>query len=165
MTQPIRRKAVRALILATDTDRVLLMRMEVPDSGKLIWLTPGGGIEKNETALDAVRREVFEETGLQMLPEHKLTPSPIWKRRMTFELYERLYDQSEEIYLLETTTFTPSSEHNPALEESATFRGFKWWSHAEIAKSNDLFVPLAMAQHLTNLLTNGIPNHTIDVGT
>ena len=57
------RPAVRALLLA---DReILLVRLFVPDSGKHIWLAPGGGIEPYEDHRSALIREVWEETGVK----------------------------------------------------------------------------------------------------
>jgi len=50
---------VRAIILNTHGE-VLLQRRS--DNG--LWGLPGGGVELHETALEALRREVYEETGI-----------------------------------------------------------------------------------------------------
>ena len=165
MADLIRRHAVRALILATDTRRVLLIQMWVPDSDTLIWITPGGGIEPGETSHTALIREVYEETGLRTLTQAQLSKQPIWQRRMRFALHNEDYDQSEDIHLLRVKEFTPSASHNPAAKEAQSFRRFKWWSVNEIAQSDDLFVPRTFALHLTRLLNDGHPDHPIDVGT
>ncbi len=57
------RHAVRALILS-DTNEVLFLRMAHPTRGGEFWLLPGGGVRSNEAAVDALKREVWEETGL-----------------------------------------------------------------------------------------------------
>jgi len=38
----------------------------VKDSSSLVWGFPGGSVELTETHAEAVRREVFEETGLRV---------------------------------------------------------------------------------------------------
>jgi ADP-ribose pyrophosphatase YjhB (NUDIX family) len=43
-------------------DRVLLCRHEKP--GKEYWLLPGGGVNSGESLVEALRRELFEEVGL-----------------------------------------------------------------------------------------------------
>lgn len=59
--------AAIGIILNEDSTRVLLVkRKDVP-----IWVLPGGGIEHNETAEEAVIREVEEETGYQIQIERK----------------------------------------------------------------------------------------------
>src|SRR5262245_24284149 len=58
--------AASALVL-DDEGRVLLgRRARAPDEGK--WDTPGGFIEEGEDPLDALRRELREETGLEIAP-------------------------------------------------------------------------------------------------
>jgi ADP-ribose pyrophosphatase YjhB (NUDIX family) len=43
-------------------DRLLLCRHEKP--GKEYWLLPGGGVKSGESLVDALRRELAEEVGL-----------------------------------------------------------------------------------------------------
>ena len=48
-------------------DRALLIRRgHVPEKGQ--WSLPGGALEVGETLLEGVRREVREETGLEVAP-------------------------------------------------------------------------------------------------
>ena len=46
--------------------RLLLCRQEKP--GKQYWLLPGGGVEAGETLMEALRRELREELGIEASP-------------------------------------------------------------------------------------------------
>jgi mutator protein MutT len=61
-TQRIFNPGVRAVIL-NDRDEVLLQRRTDMEC----WGLPAGGVELGETALEALKREVFEETALEVL--------------------------------------------------------------------------------------------------
>ena len=57
------RLAARALILQGDK---LLVVNAYPDGKSDLWCTPGGGVEKGFSVPENLRREVYEETGLQV---------------------------------------------------------------------------------------------------
>ena len=50
------------------------------------WLPPGGHIEKNETPIEAARREVDEETGLRVT---FLSDEHVWVNRWNAKSFER----------------------------------------------------------------------------
>jgi 8-oxo-dGTP diphosphatase len=47
-------------------DRILLIKHREHKSGRSYWILPGGGIEANETEEECVRREINEETNLDV---------------------------------------------------------------------------------------------------
>jgi 8-oxo-dGTP diphosphatase len=60
--------ATVAAIIKNDEDKILLTRRNV-EPFKDQWCLPGGHIDANEKAFDAVVREAKEETGLEFEPE------------------------------------------------------------------------------------------------
>lgn len=71
------RITVKAVVI--DGDRLLLLRRGFR-SGKAkqgLWELPGGGVEKGESPDFSLRREVKEETGLEL---SDLKPALIWNR-------------------------------------------------------------------------------------
>jgi 8-oxo-dGTP pyrophosphatase MutT (NUDIX family) len=68
--QPPKRQRVAAYALilrGVGSDEVLLTRL-APHIRFDGWALPGGGIDHGEDPRDALRREVYEETGLHALP-------------------------------------------------------------------------------------------------
>jgi 8-oxo-dGTP pyrophosphatase MutT (NUDIX family) len=57
------RPAARVICLDAG-NRILLQHWRDPSDGHWIWEPPGGGIEAGESPLQAARRELAEETGL-----------------------------------------------------------------------------------------------------
>jgi len=49
-----------------EKDNKFLLTKEILESGKEYWIVPGGGVEFGENLIDAVKREIKEETNLDI---------------------------------------------------------------------------------------------------
>ena len=77
--QPFVRPTARAVVIDPE-GRVLLFRVLDPRGGdRIYWITPGGGVQGAETFEEAVRREIWEETGFK---DFELGPC-VWERTRT----------------------------------------------------------------------------------
>lgn len=65
---------VRAIVI-NQNNEILLVRHSY-ESG---WFLPGGGVDSNEPIYTAVKRELMEETGIQVIGEPKLFASYVNK--------------------------------------------------------------------------------------
>jgi len=75
-----RDSGVICLILDADDQIILVKQKRIPLSKKTIEM-PAGAIEKNETPLKAVKREVLEETGFYCKSYHLLTKARLMINR------------------------------------------------------------------------------------
>ena len=70
-------------------DHLLMIRHRHHEDGRTYWLVPGGGLEPGESEEDCVRREMREETGLdvqvlRLLVEEPHVPGDIYAWRKTY---------------------------------------------------------------------------------
>ncbi|MFN8168634.1 MAG: NUDIX domain-containing protein [Candidatus Nanopelagicales bacterium] len=148
------------LLLDVD-DRVLLFRAVDPtDPTSVFWYPPGGGIEPGESAGDAARRELLEETG-----QHDVEIGPhIWDRRHVATFAGVTVDVRETWFLARTTTaavdvsgFTEG--------ERATIAEHRWWSVSDLEATGELLTPRNLAGLLHTMLRDGPPETpmTVDV--
>jgi 8-oxo-dGTP pyrophosphatase MutT (NUDIX family) len=152
------RRAARALVLDPD-DRVLLVRFRFPHGD--VWATPGGGIDGDETPLDAVRRELHEEVGLV---DGDIGP-PIWTRTHLFPMPDGRDGQEEAIYLVRITDPDLTGALMTAEELLAEgVVGNAWWTVPELLASDATFAPTRLPTLVADLVANGPPDRPIDVG-
>ncbi|MFZ1626764.1 MAG: NUDIX domain-containing protein [Candidatus Moraniibacteriota bacterium] len=59
--------AVKGIIRNADGNILVVKRSEKDDHKPGVWETPGGGIDHEEAPQEALIREVFEETGLDVM--------------------------------------------------------------------------------------------------
>lgn len=65
MTGPTRTQRLGAYAVVVAGGRMLLTRISVNGYPTGMWTLPGGGVDHGESPHDAVRRELYEETGLR----------------------------------------------------------------------------------------------------
>ena len=122
--------ATVAAIIKNGEDKILLTRRNVePFKGQ--WCLPGGHIDDNEKALDAVVREAKEETGLEFEPEFityldEIVPEHDWhavvlvfagKGRGELAAQEREVTEIGWFSLEEARSLPLAFVHNKILEE------------------------------------------------
>ena len=103
------RRAVRAVLL-TPQVQILLMCAREPVSGRRIWFTPGGGLDAGEDPVAGLRRELLEETGLNL---SHVGPA-IWTRCHEFDWAGRRISQVETYYYAPVARFEPLMLDNPS---------------------------------------------------
>src|SRR5688500_20198536 len=85
---PIVERMAARLIVIDAADRILLLHVQDlsnPQFGTA-WELPGGGMEADETFVDAATRELREETGLEGRPA--CSEAPRWTRRIGHDYSE-----------------------------------------------------------------------------
>lgn len=161
--RPRYRAAVRALLMDPEDGAVLLLHARFPGWKRSRWLVPGGGIDARETPLDALVREVHEETG-RILDRRDVVPAPVWRRRVPYAWQGVHYDQEEHFFLVPSARFEPDTANNPATHETEALLGFDWWTPQAMTASQEQFIPRALAGALAALHRGERPTTPIDVG-
>lgn len=161
--QPPRiREAVRALLL-DDDDNVLLVRWELGPAS--VWGTPGGGIEPDEPAELALRRELAEEVGLL---DYELG-ALVWERTHMVAFINGLWDgQHDRFFVIRHDHFEPRPQLSADQLRAEHLAEMRWWSPAELAafvpSDREFFAPRRLPALLDRLRLDGPPPTPIDTG-
>jgi ADP-ribose pyrophosphatase YjhB (NUDIX family) len=95
-----------------EDDKILLIRHTEHESGRTYWVIPGGGREADETEIECVIREMFEETSLEVGVERLLIVSSIPN--------DHIY-QTRKTYLCNIVSGQPSPGYEPEADAAATY--------------------------------------------
>lgn len=154
--QPQPRISARVILLDPQ-DRVLLFHGTDPQGATARWwFTPGGGVEPGEELAEAARRELIEETSIEV--DLADLQGPIWWRRARFAFNGVDWESTEHYFLVrmperataesevlvDTAGFTP--------EERESVLDHRWWTLDEIRESTETIYPIELAARLATVI-------------
>lgn len=141
MRARVRRATVRVLLL-DDQERMLLFLDSDPGvPGSSWWITPGGGIDPDESELEAVVRELAEETGLDV--EVEVIRGPVARRNVLHGYSDQVVVQKDAFYVVRVPAFDVDTSGHTA-EEQTTMLGSRWWTRGELATTLDEIRPVGL---------------------
>lgn len=161
------RQSCRGLVLAGE--RILLAEHRIGSTGT-VWVGPGGGVEAGESHLEALARELHEETGLVVTADH--VPQLVWVQTAVFpdmraDGYQGVVNH---YFLLGVDQFEPASGVAAGAAGHPEREGIvhlRWWTLGEIEAARGAgvrFSPRALPDLLGPLLRDGAPPSPIAIG-
>lgn len=158
---------MRVLLLDV-ADRVLLQAFVDPEVRRPgaaateapAWFPPGGGLEPGEEPAAGLARELLEETGFD-----DVAWGPwVWRRSVDLLLHGEVRRFEEDYRLAHVALERPTPRPTAfGPWEAHTFRGYRWWTLAELEATSERLFPPGIARRLRKLVADGPPSAPIDI--
>ena len=142
-----RAKRPAARLLVTDPQGRLLLFRFTPDDRPPFWVTPGGAVDRGETFEQAARRELREETGLDMEPGPLVTVRHV--QFLTLEGIE--VDAEERFYAVSVDRAEIETAGHTELEQQVML-SHRWWTPEELALLDEPYYPVDLLDIWRDLL-------------
>jgi 8-oxo-dGTP pyrophosphatase MutT (NUDIX family) len=128
------RPAARILLL-DEISRVLLFRFDAADRPPF-WCTPGGAVDPGESYAQAARRELREETGLD------LDPGPeVLRREVEFLTIEGVEVSADERYFLVRAPHAAIDTSGHTALERRVMTRWRWFDRADLTRHDEPYFP------------------------
>jgi 8-oxo-dGTP diphosphatase len=123
------------ILLVDGAGRVLLFRFD-PGDRPPFWCTPGGAVDPGESYAEAARRELREETGLELECGPEMA-----QRHVEFVTIEGVPVTADERYFRVRTDASEidTTGHTPL--EQRVMQSWRWFSREEIAAHPEMIFP------------------------
>lgn len=150
MTKAVRRSA--KCMVVDDDGRVLLFRGIQPDDPTVPtwWFCPGGGLDGSETFAGAARRELREETGIEVAD----VGPPVHARTVRLTWAGRSFDQFEQYYVVRVGPVVDLSADGWTDEERRVIVEHRWWTVDELRHTDALVRPDGLVEVLEAALAD-----------
>jgi 8-oxo-dGTP pyrophosphatase MutT (NUDIX family) len=121
------RRTARVMVLDAAGRALLIWCVAMRSDGEFaFWLTPGGEIEAGETPLEAARRELREELGLEVE-----VAGPVYEEATQFEHQGEMRDNHDFVFVARCAAELPVMRGVTA-DEIELMREIRWWTAAEV---------------------------------
>ena len=146
--QTAKRRRIARIILTDESGRVLLFRGGDParPGAGTWWFTPGGAIEPGESTEAAARRELMEETGLEVASLGRV----VLQRHVNHEFERIRYSQEEDYFLVHCTAFEVT-DAGWTDGERLVVEEHRWWPLSELRGSADIVYPEGLVPFLDSV--------------
>lgn len=132
-----------ARILLVDAQRRVLLFRFAPDDRPPLWCTPGGAVDPGESYEAAARRELHEETGLNVD-----CGAQVAQRTVDFLTFERVEVTADERWFRVDVDAHEVAAAAPTEQEVRLGMQGRWFAREEIARWPETIYPADLIEML-----------------